>query len=161
MVWIDKVLSSSFTDVNNAAIWSWCKVRPLLIKSWLWSNYITIINRCWSWLMDDRYLQMVFIVRRHFGDFISLVLVAFDRHGGRVSSKPGEQCQKALPVESEHHLSRGRTMRLNHVKSRHVCRKNKESMNIIKIHKSNLVFNHQHQIKTIQIHINNPLKKKH
>jgi len=40
--------------------------------------------------MDDRYLLMVFILRRHFGDFISLVLVAFDRHGGRVSSKPGE-----------------------------------------------------------------------
>jgi hypothetical protein len=47
-----------------------------------------------------KWMQMVFIVRRHFGDFISLVLVAFDRHGGRVSSKPGEQCPKALPVDT-------------------------------------------------------------
>jgi hypothetical protein len=44
-------------------------------------------------------------------------------------------------------------MRLNHVKSRYVCRKIQESMNIIKIHKSSLVFNNKHQINTIQIHI--------
>lgn len=187
MVWIDKVLSSSFTDVNNAVIWSLCKVRPLLIKCWLWiMKQLTIINHYWSWLMDDGYLQMDangfyrpqtfwwFHFSRPCGIWSTWRPCFQQTRRAMSESLAGWHFHKPCAnfffrdhhskwnswkwisnfhVESEHHLSRGRTMRLNHVKSRYVCRKIQESMNIIKIHKSSLVFNNKHQINTIQIHI--------